>query len=127
MNIRETLIAAMAAVLVSAAVLTANETSIQTTGAAAAKTVTYRGCLNKGTGDKTFVLTKATEKGQKGKEKVTFKVVPATEKVDLEFFLMNEVEITGTLDAKPAGSSATGEVLGTFTATKVSWRTDYCG
>ncbi len=41
---------------------------------------------------------------------------------------MNEVEITGTLDeSKASGSSDKGEVLGTFTATKVSWRTDYCG
>jgi hypothetical protein len=113
----------MAAAVVSGAALSARETSNQTP----ANTVTYRGCLNQGTGDKTYVLANAQEKGQKGKEKVTFKVVPATEKVSLERFLTNEVEVTGTLDKSAGTPSDKGGTLGTFTATKVSWRADFCG
>ncbi len=128
MNIRQALFATLAAAAVSAAALSATEPQNPRAGAAT-NTVVYRGCLNKGSADRTFVLTKATEKGQKGAEKVTFKVVAATDKVSLERFVLNEVEVTGTMDGTPApaGSAESGETLATLTATKVTWRADYCG
>jgi hypothetical protein len=91
-------------------------------------TVVYRGCLNLGTTEGTFFMSKASEKSQKDKEKISLKVTPATDKVKLEPFVLKEVEISGTFEAAPAGGSAEGgEQPGTLKATKVTWKNDYCG
>jgi hypothetical protein len=91
-------------------------------------TAVYRGCLNLGTSEGTFFMSKATEKSQKGKEKISLKVTPATDKVKLEPFVLKEVEISGTFEAAPAGApSEGGEALGTLKATKITWKNDYCG
>jgi hypothetical protein len=89
----------------------------------------YRGCLNLGATEGTFYMSKAAEKGQKGKDKVSLKVTPASDKVKLEPFVLKEVEITGTFEAAPASATTTegGEVLSTLKATKVTWKNDYCG
>jgi hypothetical protein len=89
-------------------------------------TVVYRGCLNLGTTDGTFFMSKATEKNQKDKEKISLKVTPATDKVKLGPFVQKEVEITGTLEAAPAGATGS-EAVRTIKATKVTWKNDLCG
>ena len=53
-------------------------------------------------------------------------VVPA-EKVKIDFFVLKEVEITGTVKSSVSGSAETGQVLPTMTATKVKSTSDYCG
>jgi hypothetical protein len=120
----------------STAVLAAQESRSagSTSGSQSDQTVVYRGCLNLGTADGTFFMSKATEKNeknQKGKEKISLKVTPASDKVKLEPFVLKEVEITGTVEAPAAASSVPaaegGEVLGTLKATKITWKNDYCG
>ena len=94
------------------------------------KAVTFVGCLEPGTGDGNYTLTNADEKGTKGAEHVTIKVVAASDKVKLEEHLTQSVQITGTFSdtTKPAADGSTeGAKLPTFTATKVSWERDYCG
>ena len=120
MNIRRTVVATLGAAVMSVAALAAQDKD---------STVIYRGCLNLGTAEGTFFMSKATEKSQKDKEKVSLKVTPATDKVKLEPFVLKEVEITGTFEAAPAasGSAEGGEQLGTLKATKVTWKSDYCG
>jgi hypothetical protein len=82
---------------------------------------TYRGCLIPSTGD-SFLLIKAVEKGDKSKTKVNITVVPATEKVNVGQRVNNEVEVTGTVTpGKSEGEPAT------LSATKISWKADYCG
>ncbi len=118
MNIRRTVVATLGALVVSAAAVAAQDKT---------STVAYRGCLNLGTSEGTFFMSKASTKGQK--DKVSLKVTPATDKVKLEPFVLKEVEITGTFEAAPAasGSAEAGEQLGTLKATKVTWKNDYCG
>ena len=82
---------------------------------------TYRGCLIPGSSSGNYTLISAVAKGDKTKTKVTLKVVPENEKVNVEAQVTHEVEITGTVTA------GTNEQPGTLTATKISWKADYCG
>jgi len=75
----------------------------------------YIGCLVPGSSANAFKLINATEKGQKGKDKVNFNVVEENEKVDVMHFVTMEVEITGTVSGT------------TLTASKIKRRSDYCG
>ena len=115
----------------SAAVLAAQDSrGAGSTSGSAVQTVVYRGCLNLGTAEGTFFMSKASEKNQKDKDKVSLKVTAANDKVKLEPFVLKEVEITGTIEAAPAASTGQaegGEVLSTLKATKVTWKNDYCG
>ena len=119
---RRMVVATLGAAVMSVAALAAQDKG---------STVVYRGCLNLGTTEGTFFMSKATEKSPKDKEKVSLKVTPATDKVKLEPFVLKEVEITGTIEAAPAasttGAAEGGEVLRTLNATKVTWKNDYCG
>ena len=84
---------------------------------AAAGTV-YYGCLVPGSEPDAFTLINAREKGQKTKDKATYKVA-ADPKLDVMHFVTQEVEITGTVSG--TGSAAV------LTATKIKRRSDYCG
>lgn len=74
----------------------------------------FHGCLVPGAANDSFKLINATEKGQKGKEKMNYTVV-ADPKVDVMHFVTMEVEVTGT---------ASGTTL---TVSKIKRRADYCG
>jgi len=125
-----TCVAVVASVILSAGLVAAQSKSTgqpASSGSQGAETK-YRGCLAPGATADTFVLTKAKEQGQKGKEKITLNVVPA-DKVKLDFFILKEVEITGTVKGSVSGSAdaETGQVLPTLTATKAKTTADYCG
>ncbi len=129
-----TFVATIGAVIASAAFLAAQTKpttpAAQAAAPAAGKTVTYIGCLGPGSSENQFLMSNAEEKGVKGGQKhLYFKVVPASEKVNLEERVTQQVEITGTFSdaTPPATSSESGEKLPTFTATKVSYKADYCG
>ncbi len=131
---QRTFVALVGATVMSAAFLSAQDKSASSSSgsAPAGKEVTYIGCLEPGTGDGNYTMTNAEEKGNKDKAAahVTFKVVPASEKVKLEEHVTQSVRITGTFSdaTKPAaGESTEGEKLPVFTATKVQWERDYCG
>ena len=128
-----TLVATIGAVIASAAILAAQTKTPQPASGsapAAGKTVTYIGCLGPTSSESTFLLSNAEEKGHKGKaEHLYFKVTAASEKVNLEERVTQQVEVTGTFtDATPpATSSDSGEKLPTLTATSVKYKADYCG
>lgn len=126
-----TFVATIGAVIASAAFLAAQaKTTPPAAAQSAAKTVTYIGCLGPGSSENNFLLSNAEEKGVKGGAKhLYFKVVPASEKVNLEERVTQQVEITGTFtdSTPPATSSESGEKLPTFSATSVKFKADYCG
>ena len=107
-----TTIALAGAVLFSAALLTAQSNN----------PTTYRGCLLPGSAQGNYLLTNAVAKGDKTKTKVTLRVAPENAKVNLEAQVTREVEVTGSVTP----STQEGQP-GTLTATKVSWKADYCG
>ncbi|TAK16189.1 MAG: hypothetical protein EPO35_05840 [Acidobacteria bacterium] len=107
-----TTIALAGAVLLSAALLTAQSSN----------PTTYRGCLQPGTSQGNYLLTNAVAKGDKTRSKVALKVVPENAKVNLEAQVTHEVEVTGSVTP-----SAQQGQPGTLTATKVAWKADYCG
>jgi hypothetical protein len=86
--------------------------------ASAVTTVTYSGCLAPGTKSDSFYLTNAKQKGVKGAQAATVKVVPSTKKVDVNSFIAHEVEVTGTLDQAATPNSETAPTL---SATKVKF------
>jgi len=100
-----TTIALAGAIVMSAALLSAQGSTA----------TTYRGCLVPGSSEGNFVLNNAVAKGDKTKTKVSLKVVPESAKVNVGAQVTHEVEVTGTV----SGS--------TLTATKISWKADYCG
>ena len=55
----------------------------------------YYGCLVPGSTNDSFKLIKASEKGQKGKEKANYDLV-ADPKLDVLHFVTMEVEVTGS-------------------------------
>ena len=128
-------VATVGAVIASVGILAAQTKTPQpASGSAPAQAAgkIYVGCLGPGSSENTFLLSNAEEKGHKGKaEHLYFKVVPASEKVNLEERVTQQVEVTGTFsDSTPpvAGSeSGAGEKLPTFSATKVTYKADYCG
>jgi hypothetical protein len=122
-NIRRTIFATLGTVIVSTALISAQDSLgfAAQTSSAGANTVTFRGCLNQGAADRTYVLSNAAEKGQKDKKRVTLKVVSGSEKVKLDQFLSRDVEITGEV------RDGAGDSLDTLSATKVTWKADYCG
>jgi len=131
-----TFVATIGAVIASAAFLAAQAKPTQPASSSAAqgagKTVTYIGCLGPGSSETSYMLSNAEEKGVKGGAKhLNFKVVAASEKVNLEERVTQQVEVTGTFtDSTPPAAtseSGAGEKLPTFTATKVSYKADYCG
>ena len=127
-----TLAIILGAAVVSAASITAQQTSTgpsDSTAAQDAKPVTYIGCLSAGTSEENFVLLNAQQKGQKDKDRVALKVVAATPKVKLEPYVTQEVEVTGMLTGSPttASQSEEGAALRVFTATNVKWRASSCG
>jgi len=94
---------------------------------AAAASVTFTGCLTPRSKADEIFLTGAKQKGVKG-QATTVKLVPATKKVDLDAFVTQGVEVTGTLD-QAAASAATAGGSGstpTLTVTKVKSRDDGC-
>jgi hypothetical protein len=127
-------VATIGAVIASASILAAQTKTTPATAPAqaAGKTVTYIGCLGPGSSENTFMLSNAEEKGVKGGAKhLNFKVVAASEKVNLEERVTQQVEVTGTFSdsTPPAASSESGagEKLPTLSATKISYKADYCG
>ena len=107
-----TTIALASAIIMSAALLSAQ----------AGKTETkYNGCLIPGSSETSFMLTNAVAKGDKTKTKVSLKVVPANAKVNVGAQVTHAVEITGTV------APGSNKEPGTLTATKISWKADYCG
>ena len=106
------MVAVLGAVLISAVGMYAHATP-------APEASVFYGCLVPGSAADTFMLFNATEKGQKGKDKVNYNVVPENDKVDIGAFVTKEVEITGT--ATVTGSKAV------LTASKIKRRSDYCG
>ena len=129
-----TFVATIGAVIASASILAAQTKTPPASAAApaAGKTVTYVGCLGPGSSENTFLLSNAEEKGNKTSAKhLYFKVVPASEKVNLEERVTQQVEVTGTFsDSTPPAAtseSGAGEKLPTFSATKVTYKADYCG
>lgn len=129
------IVATIGAVIASAAILAAQAKTTQPASGsapAAGKTVTYIGCLGPGSSENTFLLSNAEEKGVKGGAKhLNFKVVAASEKVNLEERVTQQVEVTGTFnDSTPpaaASESGSGEKLPTLSATSVKYKADYCG
>lgn len=107
-----TTIAIAGAIVMSAALLSAQ-----------GKTETkYRGCLLPGSSEGSFLLTNAVAKDDKAKTKVSLKVVAENPKVKVADRVTQEVEVTGTVTP----STVAGQP-GTLTATKISWKADYCG
>jgi hypothetical protein len=130
---RNRLIALMIGAIMSAAVLSAQQKSTSsgsgTAPADASKAVTYVGCLVPGSGTDAYMLTNAKEKSAKGKPPhVTFKLAPSG-KVKLEPHVTHEVAVTGTFADTPAPSSPTaaGEVVRTFSVTRVTSQATSCG
>lgn len=129
-----TVIAVIGAAVLSAAVVAAQDKSgpaASGSNSGAEKieknaTVTYVGCLEPGSAANSFTLVHPKVKGKdaKGVDAAMFKVVPSTEKVKLESHLLQEVEVTGTVES---AAPATPDAPPTFTATNVKWRADYCG
>ena len=130
---KRTLVGVWTAVLMSAALLSAqaqpshngdrSSDSSKNSVAATAATVTFTGCLSPGSKADPFFLTSAKQKGVKGPA-TTVKLVPADKKVNLGVFVTHEVEVTGTLD-QAASSNASGQAP-TLTVTKIKSRTDAC-
>jgi len=106
-----TTIALAGAIVMSAALLSAQGSTA----------VTYRGCLVPGSGSGNYVLANAVAKGDKTKTKTQLKVVPENAKVNMEAQLTHEVEVVGSVTPGTEGKP------GTLTATKISWKADYCG
>jgi len=106
-----TTIALAGAIVLGAALLSAQTTT----------PATYRGCLVPGSGEGNYVLANAVAKGDKTKTKVQLKVVPENPKVKVEAQLTHEVEVTGTVTPGAQGQPAT------MSATKISWKAEYCG
>jgi hypothetical protein len=75
----------------------------------------FYGCVVPGGTSDSFKLINGMEKGQKTKDRVTYSLTPETPKVNIERFVTQEVEITGT---------ASGTTL---TVSKIKRRADYCG
>jgi len=128
-----TFVAVCGAVIMSAALVGAQSNSADTNNknganaASSTNTVTFTGCLSPGSKGETFYLTSAKQKGVKNAAK-TVKLVPATKKVDLNTFVTQEVEVTGTIDqagSAPAAGSDSAQAP-TLTVTKVKSRTDAC-
>ena len=122
-----TTIALVGAAFLSAAVLSAQNTTSKSTAAmkspaSSGTTVTYSGCLIPGSTSDTFVLSNATAKGDKAKEKLSLNVVPSSSKVKVADRVTNAVEVVGTVT--PAAQKGDAPTL---TATKISWKADYCG
>jgi hypothetical protein len=117
------IVAILGAIAVSAVVVSAQDNKEKK--AQPAEGTKYVGCLSQGSTQGTFTLSGATEKGKKG-TKMVFKVVPASDKVDLASRVSNQVEITGTASGEGVKEGESG-VLPTISATKVSWKADYCG
>jgi hypothetical protein len=107
-----TTIALAGAVIMSAALLSAQGNTTATK---------YRGCLIPGSSQGNFMLNNAVAKGDKTKTKMSLKVVPESDKVNVEAQVTHEVEITGTVTPGTQGQP------GTLTATKIDWKADYCG
>jgi hypothetical protein len=107
-----TTIALAGAIIMSAALLSAQ------TKTSATK---YRGCLVPGSSQGNYLLNNAVASDDKAKTKMSLKVVPESAKVNVEAQVTHEVEITGTVTPGAQGQP------GTLTATKISWKADYCG
>ena len=107
-----TTIALASAIIMSAALLSAQGNTTATT---------YRGCLIPGSSESSYMLTSAVAKGDKTRTKVSLKVVPENAKINVGTHVTHEVEITGSVTAGSPGQP------GTLTATKISWKADYCG
>lgn len=125
-----TFLAVCGAVVVSAALVGAQDRSTgegNASAAANANTATFTGCLNAGSSSDSYYLTNAKRKGVKNADK-TVKIVPASPKVKLEPFVTQEVEVTGPIDP-PDSATATeaGSAARTLTVTKVKFRTQSCG
>jgi hypothetical protein len=123
-----TTIAFVGAAFMSVAVLSAQTPTAtpsppsKTSGAASANTVTYTGCLIPGPSADSFILSNATAKGDKAKQKVSLNVVPSSTKVKVADRMTNAVEVVGTVTPATQKGDAP-----TLTVTKISWKGDYCG
>jgi hypothetical protein len=95
--------------------------------AASTSTVTFTGCLTPRSKADEIFLTGAKQKGVKG-QATTVKLVPANKKVDLDAFVTQGVEVTGTLDQAAASATSAGGSgsTPTLTVTKVKSRDDGC-
>ncbi len=132
-----TFVALVGATILSAAMISAQDKTAPPSGSkdsatTPGKAVTFVGCLEPGTGDSNYTLVNAEQKGNKDKSQahVTIKVVPSSEKVNLEEHVTQTVEVSGTFeDATPpaAGDQTTGAKLPTFNVTSVKYQRDYCG
>jgi len=86
--------------------------------AAAAKEVTYFGCLVPASKSGQFMLLGVGIKGQKHDDKLSYNI-EAPEKLDVVHFQTMEVEIVGTV----VGTGSTAVLK----ATKITRKSDYCG
>lgn len=119
----------LGAVVMSAAVLAAQDKSGPAAGSspASGSTVTFTGCLEPGSSAGHYTLVNAKQKDGKSKDKVSLTVVPG--KLKLDGNVSQEVEITGTITTGSGGASKIegGSELSTLTATKLKFRADSCG
>ena len=127
-----TFVGTIGAIVVSVAVMAAQQKpetkAPQPKASKSSGEVTFTGCLEPGTKDGNFALTNAAQKGQKGR--ASYIVVGASPKVPLASNITREVEIQGTITSQGAAPAVKGDdaqELPTITATKVKWRSDYCG
>ena len=125
-----TLVGVCTAVVMSAALLGAQAKSTDNgkssdaarNGAAATTaTVTFTGCVTPGSTVDSFLLINSKQKGVKAPA-TTMKLVPATKKVDIDAFVTQGVDVTGTLE--PAANGATSPA--TFTVTKIKSNAGGC-
>jgi hypothetical protein len=130
-RMNRTFLAACAAVVMSAALVGAQDKA-PANGASAdananANAVTFTGCLSPGSNADSYYLTNAKQKGVKTSEK-TVKIVAATPKVKLEPFVTQEVEVTGSIDQAEAATKTEGSsAVRTLTVNKLKVRTGSCG
>jgi hypothetical protein len=124
MKVYRTLAGIAGAIVISAALVSAQDKSAQPASGSdrSDSAVTYVGCLQPGANG-SFLLTNAKVKGSKDKGAL-IKVVSSSDKLDLTSHVTHQVEIKGTVEA--AGSTPKTD-LGTLTVTSVKWRADYCG
>ena len=111
------MVAVLGAVLISAVGAYAQAKPAASTDKA--KGTVFHGCLVPGSEQGSFMLLKAQEKGQKGKDPVNLMLAEENKDVDIEHFQTMEVEVTGTM-------STTGSKT-VFTVSKVKRVSDYCG
>ncbi len=110
-------VAVLGAVLISAVGMYAQTKSDASSNKATGSV--FQGCLVPGSEQGSFMLLKAKEKGQKGKDTVNYALAEENKDVDIAHFQTMEVEVTGVV-------SGTGSKT-VLTISKIKRVSDYCG